>query len=519
MLMLYITTTTLVAQGIWAKAFGQRDTVPTMEMGWTIIQTTDGGYAVAGSAQIGGSFYDALLLRLTPNGDLIWAKAFGGPSHDQPGLRMVAQTTDGGFILAGSTVSFGAGGYDCFILKLTSDGSLSWAKTFGGLGNDWARAVIQSTDGGYLVVGYTESLDLGILGASDCLVLKLASDGSLIWAKTFGWAAWDEAFSITQTTDGGYAIAGYTYDASFNKDFLVFKLTSDGSVSWANQYGNTSRAEEAWSIIQTTDGGYAVAGYTEAGANDFLVLKLASDGSLSWKKRIGGSNDENSPEIIQTADGGYAVVGRTWSFGAGNYDFLIFKLATDGSLSWAKTMGGSNYDEPFSIIQTTDGGYAVAGRTNSPVNGYEVLVLKLPSDGNYPGCIADCSPTVVNPGLNTTSLSIGADCSPISGGPLPDTTTPLIAITNVCEPLYEDVEEGGLESNRPIICFSVPGGLIFRSEAEADVKLYTPDGRLACSRKLIKGENRISLDEGVYLWTTHNLEPVAPNQKGKAIVR
>ncbi|MEO0257414.1 MAG: hypothetical protein ABIM74_09005, partial [candidate division WOR-3 bacterium] len=240
-----------------------------------------------------------------------------------------------------------------------------FAKAFGGTNWDDARSIVQTADGGYAVAGWTYSFGAG---NSDFLVLKLNPDGSVAWARTFGGTGWDYAHSITQTSDGGYAVAGYTpsFGAGY-VDFFVLKLNSNGSLAWAGTFGGTNY-DWALSITQTSDGGYAVAGETKsfgAGNQDFLVLKLNPDGSLAWARTFGRIGDDWAESITQTSDGGYAVAGATHSFGAGDYDFLVLKLNPDGSLAWARTFGGTNYDWALSITQTSDGGYAVAGETKS----------------------------------------------------------------------------------------------------------------------------------------------------------
>ncbi len=338
------------------------------------------------------------------------------------------------------------------------------------------------------------------------------------FAKTYGKGVGnDYPRSIIQTTDGGFAIAGYTtsFGAGSN-DFLVLKLTSDGSLSWARTFGGTG-VDDAHSIIQTQDGGFVVAGYTRnfgAGNSDFLVLKLASNGSLSWARTFGGTGVEEAYSFIQTQDGGFAVVGATTSFSAGNSDFLVLKLTSDGSLSWARTFGGTNYDAPYSIIQTQDGGFAVAGPSWSfgAGNG-DLIFLKLDQDGNYPypDCVEDCSPAVETFTMNTSTPTVGATCSPSTSSPNPTVNTPSLIITDVC-PSVELKEENLSDPQPRITCSPVPGGVLFISPGETPIKIYSADGRLTYSGKLEKGENRINLETGVYLWN-------AGNYKGKVAIR
>ncbi|MEO0192922.1 MAG: hypothetical protein ABIM46_09095 [candidate division WOR-3 bacterium] len=224
-------------------------------------------------------------------------------------------------------------------------GQWLFAKAFGGFDLDRAHSIIQTSDGGYAVAGWTHISSVGINW--DFLVLKLNLDGSLAWTKRYGGTYDDYAYSITQTSDGGYAVAGSTWSFGVGgPDFLVLKLNPDGSLAWARTYGGPG-SEEAISITQTSDGGYAVAGSTYsfgAGNGDLLVLKLNPDGSLAWARTYGGGSSDWAWSIIQTTDGGYAVAGYTPSFGAGYEDFLVLKLNPDGSLAWARTYGGTDYE-------------------------------------------------------------------------------------------------------------------------------------------------------------------------------
>ncbi|HOQ40376.1 MAG TPA: hypothetical protein PK561_08220, partial [Fervidobacterium sp.] len=213
-----------------------------------------------------------------------------------------------------------------------SDGSLAWEKTFGGSGEDQAASIQQTTDGGYIVAGYTYSFGVG---NSDIYVLKLNSDGSLAWEKTFGGSGEDYTYSIQQTTDGGYIVAGWTNSFGVgNSDVYVLKLNSDGSLEWQKTFGGNGE-DQATSIQQTTDGGYIVAGGTTsfgAGNYDVYVLKLNSDGSLAWQKTSGGNGGDWALSIQQTTDEGYIVAGYTNSFGSGDYDVYILKLDSNGEL-------------------------------------------------------------------------------------------------------------------------------------------------------------------------------------------
>lgn len=258
-----------------------------------------------------------------------------------------------------------------------------WAKSYGENGEDTANSIQQTSDGGYIVAGITSSFGAG---SSDMWILKLASDGSIEWQKTYGGDSLDEAQFVQQTTDGGYIVAGTT--SSFgagSSDMWILKLASNGAIEWQRTYGE-SQSESAYSIQQTNDGGYIAAGNTSSfgsGQLDFWIIKLSTLGDMEWNKTYGGSTSETGYSIQQTFDGGYVVAGTTASFGAGSFDMWILKLAFDGTIEWQKTCGGSQADEVSFIEETVEGGFVVAGSTASyGVGARDFLILKLLANGD-----------------------------------------------------------------------------------------------------------------------------------------
>jgi len=390
----------------WATSYGGE--------GWddvySIQQTSDGGYVVAGHTNsFGAGESDFWVLKLRGDGTIQWQKTYGGNGWD--GAESIQQTSDGGYVVAGYTESFGAGDGDFWVLKFREDGTVQWQKTYGGNGWDGADSIQQTSDGGYAVAGDTESFGAG---DGDFWVLKLREDGTVQWQKTFGGMEWDGAESVQQTSDGGYVVAGWTESfGTGDGDFWALKLDGDGAIQWQKTYGG-KEWDWASSIQQTSDGGYVVAGETEsfgAGDEDFWVLKLRGDGTVQWQKTFGGKEWDGASSIQQTSDGGYAVAGDTESFGAGDGDFWVLKLRGDGTVQWQKTFGGREWDEARSIRQTPDGGYVVAGYTESFGAGEEdVLVLKLDGDGNIPECalVATSSAIVGDTGV------VGVDSNAIT---------------------------------------------------------------------------------------------------------
>lgn len=305
----------------------------------------------------------------------------GGTGYDY--VYSINPTSDDGSILAGSTISEGAGSYDVIVAKLATDGSVDWQKIYGGTGYEYAKSVQETNDGGYMVAGYTTSIGTG----GDVWLLKLNSDGSVNWQKTYGGTGLDTVRSMMELSGGGYIVAGETDSfGSGSFDAWVLKLNSNGTVAWQKAVGNTGN-EYAHSVRETADGGYIVAGETNssgAGGSDFFILKFTSAGILSWQKTYGGTAFDSAYSIQETADGGYIVAGYTFSFGAGGNDFLILKLTSTGAISWQKTFGGIGNEETQSVVETIDGGFVIAGSTNGSMagaGGEEMLALKLSSAG------------------------------------------------------------------------------------------------------------------------------------------
>jgi hypothetical protein len=394
---------------------------PENEWGNSLIQTSDGGYAIAGTTtSFGAGLSDAYLVKLDANGNLQWTKTIGGKEFED-GYALI-QTSDGGYAIAGQTNSFGTGGYDVYIVKLDANGNLQWTKTIGGKKDDWGlMALIQTSDGGYAIAGFTASFGAGGL---DVYVVKLNANGNLQWTKVIGGKKEDLGSSLIQTSDGGYAIAGTTTSfGAGDEDVYVVKLDANGNLQWTKTIGGPKR-DWGSSLIQTSDGGYAIAGTTTsfgAGDEDVYVVKLDANGNLQGTKTIGGKKEDAGLSLIQTSDGGYAIVGYTRSFGAGGEDVYLVKLDANGKLQWTKTIGGENDDRGFSLIQTSDGGYAIAGSTQSlGARGRDVYVIKL--DRNGDACCALSQTSRVGSGGR-----LGSPTSSIRSGGTLTSPTPRIS--------------------------------------------------------------------------------------------
>jgi hypothetical protein len=234
-------------------------------------------------------------------------------------------------------------------VKLDSSGNVQWTKTIGGSNWDEALSIIQSRDGGYVVAGYTSSFGAGV---KDFYVVKLAPDGTLgchdrFHSPTIG----SGGTVISQTPSSSYVSPSSSFVSPVSSSpaptDIALCIPTLGVTSLFEKTIGGGSDDEARSIIQSRDGGYVVAGYTRsfgAGGSDFYVVKLDSSGNVQWTKTIGGGSDDEARSIIQSSDGGYVVAGRTWSFGAGSEDIYVVKLDSSGNVVWTKTIGGSSGD-------------------------------------------------------------------------------------------------------------------------------------------------------------------------------
>lgn len=356
----------------WSKTYGGTN----IDFGRSVIKTTDGGYAIGGytySSGAGGA--DFYLVKTDSIGNVQWTKTYGGTTADM--AYSVIQTRDGGYAITGQTNSYGAGGYDFYLVKTDQNGNTQWIKTYGGTGNDAAYSVIQTSDNGYAVAGQTSSFGAGM---NDVYFVKTDSSGNMQWSKTYGGTGNDYGYSLITTRDSGYAIAGDTNSSGAGgHDFYLIKTDSSGNMQWTKTYGGAN-TDIGYALIPTSDGGYAIAGQTNsfgAGNFDMYLVKTNSTGNLQWSKTYGGAYADVGYSVIQTKEGGYAVGGYTYSFGAGDADGYLVKTDSLGNTQWTKTYGGSSTDYGYSVIQTSEGSYALAGYTYSFGTGnYDVWLVK-----------------------------------------------------------------------------------------------------------------------------------------------
>jgi hypothetical protein len=431
---LYITFFLLVfglnarSQEMFQRTFGGIND----EWAYSVQQADDGGFIICGfTSSFGASGIctnfigdtvpcsDIYLIRTNKSGDTLWTKAYGGASDDYG--WGVEQTNDGGYILVGSTYSFGVGGgvNDVYLIKTNDVGDTLWTKSYGGVSLDGGYSVKQTSDGGYIITGFTYSYGQG---SSDVYLIRANAQGDTLWTKTYGGTSGDFGWCVQETSDEGYIISGYTFNFGAGlTDIYLIKTDDIGDTLWTKTYGGNNY-DRGNSVQQTLDGGYIITGFTwsfGAGSKTSYLLKVDSTGQVIWTKAYGGTTlGEYGQSVMQTSDGGYIFSGSTYSFGAGASDIYLVKTNASGDTLWTKVYGGVNDDEAYSVIQTSDGGYIISGYTASFGAGMkDVYLIKTDSQGN-----SGCNEYVTN--TNVTSLAIGENqtTTKISSGSISSST-------------------------------------------------------------------------------------------------
>jgi len=492
----------MILANMFAKTYGWN----TGDWAQYIVQTPDGGFVVQGSTQVGGN-PDMLLMRLGPDGTPLWTRRYGFTGNDW-GVGL-ALASDGNIFAASESAIYDMG--EVVVMKVSiADGSVIWSRVYWGADWDGPRSAISTPDGGFAVAGWTESAT----GEDDFLVLKLASDGSLLWSMYFAGpvSAEEDGYQIIRTMGDEYLICGWTESfGAGGRDMFLVKLANSGTPLWARTYGGTL-GDSAYAVVELSDATLMLIGQTSnfgAAGTDILVARLQPTGEVIWARRYGGSGNEYIYSAKDAGDG-IVMAGYTTSGGAGGRDALIAKIDYNGNLLWAKTFGGGGNEEIWSAIICSDGRIACAGNTTSwGAGGSDAFVLKIASDGSYPGCVSDInlSQALVSPisDIQTTGAPIPLNLD----NQTPTQTSLAPGISSLCTP----VEVNEVQAPAPSLVVSpISGGILVRAGLSAQMSIYYPDGRLVYSGQLREGLNRITLGQGVYLWG-------AGGYKGKVAVR
>lgn len=391
------------------------------------------------------------LMPIVASASTRWAETLGGTAGDN--LTSVQSTSDGGYLLAGSTSSFGAGPGDAWCSKVDSAGSVVWQKTYGGTSWDAADAIRSLPGGGLILVGYAMTaanveimcmkldslgnilwertyagaLPMGAVdiqvtadggyvlvaaveGPEDAYCLRLDAAGNKLWSKTYGGASDDTARAVRTTSDGGYVLAGRTKSfGAGSDDGWCVKIDGSGNIVWEKAYGGL-KTDMFTNILPAPDGGWILVGRTSsygAGLNDGWCVKIDESGNVAWQRTYGGSADDYFYDIQPTAEHGCLLAGWTKSFGAGSADAWCLKLDGDGNVIWEKTYGGSAQDTVGSALATSDGGYLLVGTTSTfGAGSSDGWHLKIDANGEIdPSCATLVQTSTASVATSTATVS------------------------------------------------------------------------------------------------------------------
>jgi Secretion system C-terminal sorting domain len=315
--------------------------------------------------------------------EVFWDKTFGGIESDE--ANAVSQTSDGGFIVFGSTSSSGLGGSDIWLIRTDSLGNTLWTKTIGFDQLEQGLDGQETFNGDLIVTGSTNSFSKGDY---DVFLARTDSSGDTLWTKHYGTTGYESGNAVFQTPNGGgFVIAGVSgASVTDQHDVYLVKTNSSGHLQW-DQTIKTPFDDGANDVRQNSNGDYIITGYTKssgAGNYDVWLICVDPSGNVLWNKTFGGNQEDVGQALVQTSDGGCAITGWTYSFGSGLSDVYLVRADASGDTLWTKTYGeSSTYDGGYSIAKTSDGGFIISGTTVSPNNStQDVLIIRTDSLGN-----------------------------------------------------------------------------------------------------------------------------------------
>jgi hypothetical protein len=360
---------------LWNRTYGG----PGFEWGSSVQVLGDGGYIIAGTTEsYGAGELDFYLVRTDSEGNMLWNRTYGGSGFEQ--CSSVQVTDDGGFIIAGSTDSFGADA-DVYLVMTDSEGNMLWNRTYGGSDGDGGGSVQETSDGGYIITGYTYSFGAG---RGDVYLVKTDSEGNMLWNRTYGGPNADYGKSVHQTRDLGYIIVGDSAEeGTFKYESYLVKTDSEGRMLWNRTYGGP-KSYRGRSVHETSDGSYIICGDVDPlraiGYTNVYLFKTDSEGNILWNRTYGGPRADVGSLALKTGDGGYVIVSSTNSFKTfDDMDVYLVKTDSEGNILWNRTYGGSEGEANFghSVQETGDGGYIIAGEMAPPYMDLDLYLVKV----------------------------------------------------------------------------------------------------------------------------------------------
>ena len=362
---------------LWTRTYGGSN----YDYGRSVKQTHDDGYIIVGSTwSFGAGSYDIYFIKTNEYGDTMWTKTYGGSASDFGGD--VLQTYDKGYIAVGNAWS---GSY-LIIIRTDSLGDSLWTKSYDGLNNATGFSIQQTTDSCYIIAGETS---ITAAGGENVYLLKTDLNGDTLWTRIFdGGTDYDRAYQVQECKlNGGYIVVGRTGSPySDSGDVYVIRTNNFGDSLWTKKLGGQF-ADYARSVQQTTDGGFIITGTTNSygqgtpGCSNVYILKIDSIGVLEWQKTYGSTSPDEGYYITTTNDGNYAIVGFKWTFNIGEYDTYLLKINPNGDTLWTKTYGGPDDEEGYALLQASDDCFIIVGITESfGAGGYDVYLIKTEPD-------------------------------------------------------------------------------------------------------------------------------------------
>ena len=331
---IYLIKTDAAGDTLWTQTYG--GIYP--DVGNSVQETRDEGYIIAGYTTSDMPVpTDVYLIKTDAAGDTVWTQTYGGPDSDEG--YSVQETRDGGYIIVGGT-DFYRGEYagewgeeifNVYLIKTDIAGDTLWTQTYGGRDQDVGHSVQETRDGGYIIAGSTWSFGAGIF---DVWLIKTDAAGDTLWTQTYGGSDWDEGYSVQETQDGGYIVVGYsTSFGTGSYDVYLIKTDAAGDTVWTQTYGGKD-GDIGRSVQETQDGGFIIAGNTTsfgAGSSDVYLIKTDASGDILWTQTYGGKNSDVGRSVQETQDGGYIITGFTESFGAQGHDVYLIKTDAQGN--------------------------------------------------------------------------------------------------------------------------------------------------------------------------------------------
>jgi hypothetical protein len=339
----------------FSRLFGGAGT----EVGNAVRQLPDGGYIVVGyTSSYGAGAEDVYLVRTDPAGDTLWTRAIGGPGADFGWDILTAR--DDGYIIVGFTNSFGAGGDDVYVIRTDAEGSALWTRTYGGSGDERAWAFHETSDGGYVIAAQTRSYGAGDW---DLYLIRIEAAGDTVWTRTLGGPGIDRAFATEPTRDGGSVFAGITSnDAAGPLDATLIRVDSAGDVVWAHSYGDEG-SDIGHGVALAPDGGFLLVGYSDsfgAGNSDIYLVRTDSTGAALWTRTVGDAGDDRAMMAAPMTGGGYAIAGYA-SGGAQYWSARLTAVSEEGATLWNESFGSSGTDRGVMLQETADGAFIFTG--------------------------------------------------------------------------------------------------------------------------------------------------------------